>query len=67
MKRFYYSAIRNMKECDGIVHADSIDLAKRKLIEDGYEEITLSILSSLGHNSSKDEIEGTEGLMRPPT
>ena len=67
MKRFYYSAIRNMKECEGIIHADSIDSAKRKLTEDGYEEITLSILSSLKHNADKDGFEGTESLMQPPT
>lgn len=47
VKRFYYSAIRNQKECEGVIRADSIDSAKRKLLEEGYEEITLSILSSL--------------------
>ena len=46
MKRFYYSAIREGKECDGIVRAESIDSAKKKLFEEGCEEITLSVLSS---------------------
>ncbi len=55
MKRFYYSAVRNNKECEGIIRADSIDSAKSKLLEDGYEEITLSILSSLPANFDEEK------------
>jgi hypothetical protein len=46
MKRFYYRAFREAKEHEGIIRADSIDSAKEKLIQKGYEEVTLDILSS---------------------
>ncbi|RJP73553.1 MAG: hypothetical protein C4532_04375 [Candidatus Abyssobacteria bacterium SURF_17] len=51
MKRFYYSALHDGKECEGVIRADSIDEAKNKLLLEGYEEITLSILSSLAGDS----------------
>lgn len=46
MKRFYYSAMLNMEDRDGIIRAESIDSARKKLIRDGFEEISISILSS---------------------
>jgi hypothetical protein len=57
MKRFYYSAFRDTEECDGIIRAESIDTAREKLIHQGYEEITLEILTSSDDNldSSPDE------------
>lgn len=50
MKRFYYSAFRDTEECEGIVRAESIDLAREKLMHEGYEEITLDILTSSDAN-----------------
>jgi hypothetical protein len=47
VNRFYYSALRKGEECDGIVRADSLDSAREKLSEEGYEEITLNVLSSV--------------------
>ena len=46
MQRFYYTAIRDLCECDGIIRAESIDSAKERLFQQGFEEVTLSILSS---------------------
>ena len=54
MKRFYYTAIRDGKECDGIVRAESIDSAKKQLLKEGYEEITLSMLSSVAPDIYQD-------------
>lgn len=59
MKRFYYSAIRGSKECEGIIRAESIDFAKKALIEEGYEEITLGILSSPAVDLDCDELDET--------
>ena len=59
MKRFYYSAIRGSKECEGIIRAESIDSAKKVLIEEGYEEITLGILSSPAVDLDRDELDET--------
>ena len=46
MQRFYYTAVRDLIELDGIIRADSIDIARERLLQQGFEEITLSILSS---------------------
>ncbi len=63
MKRFYYSAIREGKECDGIIRAESIDSAKKKLLEEGCEEITLGVLSSPPVDFDQD---GLAGNNNPP-
>jgi len=59
MRRFYYSAIRDGKECDGIIRAESIDSARERLLGEGYEEITLSMLSSFAPDIDQDK--PTEG------
>ena len=64
MKRFYYSALRDGQECEGIIRAGSIDEAKKKLLLEGYEEITLSILSSLGQGPEK---QFPDDLTEPPS
>lgn len=46
MKRFFYTAFREAEEHEGIIKAESIDSARAKLIQKGYEEVTLDILSS---------------------
>jgi len=46
MKRFFYSAFRGTEPFEGIVRAESIDSAREQLLRKGYEEISLSILSS---------------------
>ena len=46
MKKFYYTAFREAEEHEGIIRAESIDSARKKLIQKGYEEVTLDILSS---------------------
>ena len=56
MKRFHYSALLNDEACEGIVRAESIDSAKEKLIREGYEEITLSLLSSLDYDFDGDDL-----------
>ena len=67
MRRFYYSAIRDGKECDGIVRANSIDSAREQLIRDGYEEITLSMLSSLGPDIDQDKPISGQDPLQPPS
>ena len=66
MKRFYYSAIRGSKECEGIIRAESIDSAKKSLIEEGYEEITLGILSSPAADLDCDELDKTRDIKTFP-
>jgi hypothetical protein len=46
MNKFYYIALKEGKTCEGIIRAESIDLARLKLIRDGLEEINLGILIS---------------------
>ena len=46
MKKFFFIALREAKTCEGIIRAESIDLARRKLLRDGMEEINLAILRS---------------------
>jgi hypothetical protein len=60
VKRFYFSAILNGKEKDGVLHADSIDSARRELQLKGYEEITLTILSSLSGDFAQDGLPGSD-------
>jgi hypothetical protein len=46
MKRFYYSATRNLRDFDGVIRAPSIDSAREMLLKQGFEDISLSILTS---------------------
>ena len=55
VRRFYYSAIRDGKERDGVIRAESIDSAREQLISEGYEEISLSILSSIAPDIYQDK------------
>ena len=63
MRRFHYSALQNEEACEGIVRAESIDSAREQLVRDGYEAITLSLLSSLDYDFGLD---GSEDLPAPP-
>ena len=54
MKRFFYSAFRDTEECEGIIRAESIDSARGILMKEGYEEITLDLLSSSDVNLDSD-------------
>ncbi|GAB4335062.1 MAG: hypothetical protein Kow0099_07430 [Candidatus Abyssubacteria bacterium] len=67
MRRFYYSAILNGAEKDGVVHADSIDSARRELQQKGFEEINLTILSSLSGDFGQDILPASDELGRSPT
>lgn len=60
MKRFYYSAFRDMEEFEGIIKAESIDSARKQLMQEGYEEITLTILSPSDVDLD-DDPEETDG------
>jgi len=60
MRRFYYSAIRDGKECDGIIRAESLDSARERLLREGYEEITLSMLSSVAPDIYEDKPTDSE-------
>ncbi len=57
MKRFYYTAFCKGQECEGIIHADSLDSAKERLLREGYEEVTLSMLSSLAADLDAEDPE----------
>lgn len=57
MKRFHYTAFLKEKACEGIVRAQSIDSAKEQLVREGYEEIILSLLSSLDYDFEQDASE----------
>jgi hypothetical protein len=64
VKRFHYSALQNDEACEGIVRAESIDSARAQLVREGYEEITLSLLSSLDYEFGQDESEDLPALPR---
>ena len=65
MKRFYYSATRESSEFDGVIRAPSIDLARETLLKQGFEEISLSILTSSAPELDDDEApEGTSSSLR---
>jgi type II secretory pathway component PulF len=60
MKKFFYIALKKGKTCDGIIRAESIDLARSKLMRQGLEEINLVILQSdkvefLDYDDHKEE------------
>lgn len=65
VKRFYYTAFRKGQECEGIVRADSLDSAKEKLLREGYEEVTLSMLSSFAADLDAQGSEGANSVERP--
>ena len=65
MKRFFYSAIQGVKECEGVIYAESIDAARKKLMENGYEEITLGVLSSPPPDFDQDGLTGFENPAQP--
>ena len=67
MKRFYYSAIRDGKECDGIIRAESLDSARKRLLGEGYEEITLSVLSSVAPDIYQDKPTEDQDPATPPS
>jgi hypothetical protein len=46
MKKFFFIALKQGKTCEGIIRAESIDAARRKLMREGLEEINLAILRS---------------------
>ncbi len=46
MKKFYYIGLKEGKTNEGIVRAESIDAARRKLTQEGVEEVNLAILRS---------------------
>lgn len=64
VKRFFYTAIKKNEEFEGIVHADSIDSAREQLVLKGYEEIILSVLSSLPDDLAGQELTDNGSL--PP-
>mgnify|MGYP001059009848 CR=1 FL=1 len=59
MKKFYYIALQQGKTCEGIVRAESIDVARRTLAQQGMEEINLALLRSddVDFLDLNDEIE----------
>jgi hypothetical protein len=67
VKRFYYTAFRDDTECEGIIRASSIDSARKKLADEGYEEITLSVLSSVPYDSDQEGTAESRDFSQPPT
>ncbi len=46
MKKFYFIALKEGKTCEGIIRGESLDSARRKLAQEGLEDINLAILRS---------------------
>jgi hypothetical protein len=46
VKKFYYIGVKDGKSFEGVCRHESIDVARRKLEEEGVEDINLAILKS---------------------